>query len=386
MPARRRGPHRTAARALPVPTELPLETVVLDPPVPVTVHVLQDDAQIQHMEGWTRYPSINDADLDQVDKVRREAGLAVEFVALEKVHGSNFAFETDGRGIEYYSRSKRLGKDEKFVGRSTPVGAMSRYHDMVLEAFRILTGSMTAPVGSIVIYGEYFGGWYPHSDVRQDGPGATAPVQKGIVAYAPDHQFFAFDVCVDGTYLDFDDASELLRAAGFPLIATSLVRGSFADCMAFDVEGLRTTLPDLLSLPPLSDFCIAEGVIVKPVRRHEAWSIKRKSVRYLEACPDELRKWASKCAVSKEQAVEELYLCLCRMPRLDAVLSKDPQLLGAASNLVKIQRLFREDVEEDFHQKMTTAKLPIPQDSRLNAVRSEANRRVAEWLLARRAP
>jgi len=317
-----------------------------------------------------------------VSKIRAAVqGKDIEFIAVEKVHGSNFAFETDGRGIQYYSRSRRLDPTEKFVGRTSPGDAMQQYHAAVLETFRLCSSESSGPINNVLIYGEYFGGWYPHADVKLQGPGVGAPVQKGIVAYSPLHHFFAFDLCVDGVTWDFDRSMDLLKRAGFPLVATPLVRGSFEDCMQFDIEKLRSTLPELLGLPLCDDFCIAEGVIVKPVQPEKSWTMKRKSVRYLEGCPGELRKWIARCAESPALALRELYLCLCRRPRLDAVLSKEPQLRQQASrSLLKIQALFWADVEEDLKKKLVASKARVPEIC-LEAVHAEADARVAAWLL-----
>merc|ERR1719203_234301 len=329
-----------------------------------------------------KYPSINDADLVQVDKIHKSVqGTDVEFVAVEKVHGSNFAFEFDGRSIEYFSRNRRLEKEERFVGKTAPGEAMRRYHEAVREAFRLCSESVSGGVDSVVVYGEYFGGWYPNVGLQCKEPGAGAPVQKDVVAYAPAHHFLAFDLAVDGAYMDFDKARDVLTRAGFPLVAAPLTRGSFEECMAFNVESLCTTIPGLLGLPPCEAFSIAEGVIVKPVRHCEKWTVKRKSLRYLEACPDELRKWATKCVESKEQVVEDLYLCLCRQPRLDAVLSKEPQLRAKLpASLPRVQALFREDTEGELEKKLATLRAPLPQIC-LEKVRAEADRRVAAWLL-----
>lgn len=345
-------------------------------PPPVVDESVSTDAS-----RWAKYPSLNDADLVQVRKVQ-QAAVGAEFVATEKVHGSNFAFETDGVGISYFSRNNRLVADARFVGRTAPLDAMGRYHGAVLEAFRICAGG-EGGVRSVVIYGEYFGGWFPHDEVRPEGPGAGAPVQKGVVAYAPGHHFFAFDVCADGDFLDFDDARDLLLRAGFPLVAAPLVRGSFEDCMGFDVESLRTTLPGLLGLPHCEEYSIAEGIVVRPVLHRQSWVIKKKSVRYLEACPDELNKWLSKCVESKAEAFAGLFLSLCRRPRLEAVLSKEPQLrLAGMATLQRVQLLFREDVQNSFDKALQRSKMAPPTGCRLMAAaHTEADRRVEAWLL-----
>merc|ERR1712050_556598 len=107
-----------------------------------------------------------------------------------------------------------------------------------------------------------------------------------------------------------------------------------------------------------TNFSIAEGVIIRPVRRQDKWTVKRKSVRYLEANVPELRKWLNKCVESQEAGFIGLYLSLCQAPRLDSVLSKDPQLRDAGFRaLPKIQTLYRIDVQEAFMQKIRASGL-----------------------------
>jgi len=337
------------------------------------------------MSSWTKYPSINDADLETVAKIQGAvSGRGVEFVALEKVHGSNFAFETDGHSILHFSRNKRLDKDEQFVGRTTVATTMTQYHTAVHKAFMLAVCQKECAPRSVLIYGEYFGGWFPHSEAPACGPGAGNPVQKGVVAYAPDHHFLAFDVCIDGEYLDFDESTALLLAAGFPLVTAPIVRGSFDECMAFDVEGFETTIPTILGLPSCQQYSIAEGLVVRPLRRHAAWTVKRKSVRYLEACPQELRKWVTKCATSKSDGLTGLYLSLCREPRLRSVLSKQPQLRENHSQmaLLTVQQLYREDVEAAWQQRVAAAGVQVPASYSFREARAEADRRVVAWLNA----
>jgi len=335
---------------------------------------------------WERYPSLNDVDLEQVERIRSAVrGTDAEFVALEKVHGSNFAFETDGRAVTYFSRNRSLEVQERFVGTTAPAETMGRYGGPVKQAFHLCStavggGDSPPRPKSVIIYGEYFGGWYPHKDVKQEGPGAGAPVQKGIVAYAPGHHFFAFDVCIDGVYLDYDAARDLLQRAGFPIVATPIVRGTFDDCMRFDVDSFQTTIPSLLGIPPCQGFSTAEGLVIRPVRRREAWTVKRKSVQYLEACPDELRKWLNRCVENKAEAFAGLYLSLCQLPRMEAVLSKEPQLRTAKA-LRRVQELFREDVQEAFEQKLWKIHASGPPSHCCEAARAEADQRVAAWLL-----
>ena len=47
----------------------------------------------------------------------------MECVAFEKVDGSNFAFETEGKSVKYYSRSNAIGHQDNFIGKAKPIDA-----------------------------------------------------------------------------------------------------------------------------------------------------------------------------------------------------------------------------------------------------------------------
>ena len=84
------------------------------------------------VENNYEYDTILEADAENLQKVRRaierdrgrgelaEVRRATErdrltdadWVVLEKVHGSNFSFSTNGKAIEYHSRRKKPLKDE----------------------------------------------------------------------------------------------------------------------------------------------------------------------------------------------------------------------------------------------------------------------------------
>jgi len=269
------------------------------------------------------------------------------------------------------------------VRKTCPVDAMQQYHGAVKELFRLACDDSGEAARSVVVYGEYFGGWYPDPHVQQRGAGAGAPVQEGVVAYAPAHHFYAFDVCIDGTYLDFDVASDLLRKAGFPLVATPVVEGTFEECVAMDVENFKTRIPALLGLKVCKPYDIAEGLVIRPVSRngHDDWFVKKKSLRYLEGNPEELRKWLKICMKEgrKEEAFEGLYLSLCQRPRLDAVLSKDPQLYSIHS-LPFVQKMYCEDVEKDLA--LERKKVGWKESKGCyDAARITAQKRVQQWFL-----
>merc|ERR1719210_1727299 len=228
---------------------------------------------------WSRDTSIENCNNSKALESMILLGDQCKWVASEKVHGANFCFETDGQYVEYASRTGRLGNNADFYdARRT----MPKYHPFVLEAFRLVKQRVPA-LASLLIYGEYFGGYHPALP-REPG---LKKVQGGV-AYSPGHHFYAFDVRLDGeNYMDFDDARALLLAAGFPLVAAPLYRGTLDELLAIDVEVLETTLPSQLGHPPAERFRIAEGIVIRPAREvcfgHHRAILKKKAQTFWEA-------------------------------------------------------------------------------------------------------
>eukprot|EP00928_Gymnodinium_smaydae_P067145 TRINITY_DN5008_c0_g1_i1.p1 TRINITY_DN5008_c0_g1~~TRINITY_DN5008_c0_g1_i1.p1 ORF type:complete len:390 (+),score=61.52 TRINITY_DN5008_c0_g1_i1:29-1198(+) len=301
---------------------------------------------------WKRYASIEQHSnakevLNMRAAVAARLGSDCEWVASEKVHGANFCFETDGHRINYASRTSVLGDNADFFNaRET----MPKYHAFVLSAFR-LAQERFPTIRKLLIYGEYFGGYYPGHPVV---PGRKK-VQAGV-AYSPDHHFYAFDVCIDAVqYLDFDEARNLLLAAGFSLVAAPLFRGSLDELLAINVETLVTTLPAQLGHPPLDKFQIAEGIVIRPKKEVQFGNsraiLKKKSQAFWEATnqPSMAAK-AAHASAKGAFAGSELFdsvRCLITENRLRAVISKDPALLDE-SNLQKLSGLFAKDLWEEL--------------------------------------
>jgi Rnl2 family RNA ligase len=198
------------------------------------------------------------------DEAAYRALARVPWIVTEKIHGANFCLVTDGAVLRCAKRKAYLDPDEDFFGHRA---VLDRNAGAILDLGAQVRKDHPG-VAWVFVYGELFGGAYPHPDVPPDP--SVQPVQTGV-HYAPTIELCAFDLGVlrDGygetrRYIDYDEAAERLRAAGL-LHAEPLFRGSYEEAIAYPL-GFESTIPAALGLPPLPPGNKAEGVVVKPVR------------------------------------------------------------------------------------------------------------------------
>lgn len=176
------------------------------------------------------------------------------WVATEKIHGANLGVATDGASVRIGKRKAFLADDEPFFGWQllrAELGQAAR------AIHRALGG------GDVWLYGELFGGAYPHPDVAAFR-GLDA-VQTGIW-YAPDIRFALFDVVHRDTFLAHAEVEALAADHGL-FVVPLLARGPRAALETLPVR-FPSRVARLLGLPPLEGN-VAEGFVLKPdVRAH----------------------------------------------------------------------------------------------------------------------
>ncbi|MEM7725777.1 MAG: RNA ligase family protein [Cyanobacteria bacterium P01_A01_bin.45] len=193
------------------------------------------------------------------------------WVVTEKIHGANFCFVTDGEIIRCANRKKFLEPQESFFNYQV---LLEKLKNNLKAAFLITQKKFTQErlpqISHLFIYGELFGGSYPHPDVKPDK--TVQPIQTGIY-YSPSIEFCAFDIAVTSnensnnfsrTYLDYHQAIEILQAANI-FYAKPLLISSFTDANNFPIE-FTSTIPQQLNLPPLPEENQAEGIVIKPLK------------------------------------------------------------------------------------------------------------------------
>jgi len=201
------------------------------------------------------------------------------WVALEKIHGAHLVIDVDARSVRFGKRKGWLGEDEPFFGWQLIRGALRK---AAREAFARLDADR------LVLYGELFGGGYPHPDVPDGG---LAPVQTGVW-YAPDLRWAIFDARVDDEFLSWSECAALASDAGL-VMPPRIARGKKSEIDALS-ERFPSRVATSLGLPSLGDGNLAEGLVVKPDVRMTPGTYtgsKRKISEMRENRFDESQPW-----------------------------------------------------------------------------------------------
>jgi len=286
---------------------------------------------------------------DYLDQVREQVPADMQWVVQEKVHGTNTSFLCDGNDVKFAKRTSILGDDEKFYDYQE---ILEEYRDKVLSLYGRVC-SQHKDVASISVFGELFGGAYPHPDVQRIG--RLTLIQKGVF-YTPSHEFYGFDIYAftndGGYYLSVDEANALFEAEGF-FYARSLFTGSLDECLKHPNQ-FQSKIAEWLGLPAIDDN-ICEGIVIRPVtpyylRTGSRALIKSKNEKFAEKKSVKRRNKQLEQQVEYSKELTEL-LCLVdsfvNENRLANVVSHIGEVHMPA-DLGKLIKDMSYDVVEDF--------------------------------------
>lgn len=180
----------------------------------------------------------------------------LDYIVQEKVHGTNICFITDGQSIVCARRNEIIMENETFYNVHI---VMEKYKNQILALYQDIANQYLTK--TISIYGELFGGGYPHPDIPIDHKSQL--VQRGIY-YAPSNDFYAFDILINGeSYLNTEMVNQLFEKHKF-LYAKTLFKGNLSDCLSYP-NAFKTTIPQEFNLPELEGN-ICEGVVIRPIK------------------------------------------------------------------------------------------------------------------------
>lgn len=323
------------------------------------------------MTTFKKYNSIENSYrqkfLNYIVEQGHEAG---EWTVSEKVHGANLSLVVGEHGMKVAKKTEFIKSDENFHN-----------YEMIVEKYEEKAKALTdyikatnSDVEQVTIYGEIFGGNYPHPDVVNSND--YSAVQKEV-HYSPEIGFYAFDIMLNAeTYLSVDEANELFEMFDF-FYAKTLFRGTLQECLDFEKEYV-TTIPTMLGLPTIEGN-IGEGNVIKPVKPKFLYSggrvvVKNKTAKFSEKKNKATRvKTAIKLTDEAERLLGEMS-CLVTENRLRNVLShhgevgqKDFGLIMGKLNKDVIED-FMKDFKEEFIELSKTERQLITKDvARQNA-------------------
>eukprot|EP01119_Soliformovum_irregulare_P006110 TRINITY_DN17880_c0_g1_i1.p1 TRINITY_DN17880_c0_g1~~TRINITY_DN17880_c0_g1_i1.p1 ORF type:complete len:349 (-),score=75.66 TRINITY_DN17880_c0_g1_i1:42-1088(-) len=298
---------------------------------------------------FKEYHSINP--LKSAGKLVKQFPPDSRWVVLEKVHGSNFSFLCDGQQMKYARRTDMLDPAETFFGWQE----IQKYNSSIMDMFRTVQDKHPQ-VKKITVFGELFGGIYPHPDVKDLG---KQPLQRGVY-YTPTVEFYAFDVLAfpetDAPFwLDYDEVLSLFQKHNL-FHAQPLMEGTLEECFKFNIQA-NSTIPNLLGLPPLAKNQM-EGVIIKAIDgqlrlkgKTNRAIFKFKNANFEEVNPPANLTIHETIRDEKVRAVEQTYNEIERYLTENRIHTLESKMgLITFDNLNQATVLYQEDALKDFER------------------------------------
>lgn len=283
-----------------------------------------------------------------------EHGLAYgDWCVTEKCHGSNFSFWVTHNSIKMAKRGGWIeGSEKNFYGHKD---VLQTYNKNLCVLFHLISEFYNATPESVnfALFGEIFGGLYPHSDVPKNN--SATRVQKGVY-YSPDNDFYAFDLKVNGSFVNYKLFEEFMEASGF-FYAKPLFVGDMKSCVAYPNE-FQTKIPEWLELPAIENN-ICEGVVIKPLDarffpNHSRVILKNKNERFAEVSHGKAKEKKLHDSIEiiqlteEEKVFAETAVSYINENRLRNVLSKIGDITD--KDFGKLLGLFTQDVLKDWRK------------------------------------
>ncbi len=296
-----------------------------------------------------------------------------EWVVTEKIHGANFCILANDEQSHFAKRKAILPEEENFFGyhnlRTTLAEQANLLFNEVLQVYQDTI--------AVAIYGELFGGAYPHPEVA---PVAQVQAIQTGVFYSPNIHFWVFDLLritdTSAYYLGFDELVTFCDQVQMPMIP-ALFRGTYQEAQNHPIK-FTSTISGSLLLPELENNW-AEGVVIKPAEpilldTAKGWMrpvIKKKTALFSEDRRyHEAQKWAGETgATTLLGEVMASAQALVNENRLHNVCSKIGQVdFQDASQRATVQLALETDVWESFWEHLGESyfKLGVEEQQQVN--------------------
>lgn len=281
---------------------------------------------------------------------------SAQWVATEKIHGAQFVVGVNEREVKYGKRKAWLQDDEPFFGWQIVRNLLDTSARKLFSTF--------SGISALYLYGELFGGGYPHDDVKNST--LLAPVQTGIW-YSPDIRYAVFDMLIvrdeNPIFLSFSDVESLVATTQL-LTVPVLGYGAYDTLKMLPVR-YDSKVHAQLGLPGIKNN-YAEGFVLKPaceMAGHNRPVVKHKIPEFSENRFGESQPFNSQSMPSVEELSEMTSMMINRM-RIESARSKVGEQHDAIVEESVLDVLV--DLESIFPLKMSL--LPEHEEQQLVAI------------------
>ena len=220
------------------------------------------------------------------------------FIALEKIHGTNFSFISDGETVTSAKRGSSLGTTGTFMNSGYIV---QLYKDDIAKLYPKLEEKYPY-MKSFQLYGELFGGKYNGETEK-----GSKSIQKGV-NYCPHNDFMAYDLRItvdtkamkemgkeghidnegnikNNFFLSFSEIEEAFQSLSLKIkLVPFLAKGTFDEMVGLNPI-FETHVSNVYGLEKLPNN-FAEGYVIKAEDEHSnpRTIFKYKNPAFLEVC------------------------------------------------------------------------------------------------------
>ena len=305
----------------------------------------------------------------------------LEWIATEKIDGSNFSVYSNGTETRFAKRTGFLNHDDWFFNYQL----ISL--DLSLKAKKLydLIHQKENNIKFIVIYGELCGGFYPKDVENWKGPVPNRINAKGVVIipleeravqegvyYSDKIRHIVFDIAVINNedkikYLEYDEMVKKCEEVGLPYTPI-LSKGSLQKLLDYSLE-FNSTIPALFGLKCL-EHNKAEGIVIRP----SIWKGNGEDRPMLKRKNKSFTQFSGEFDIKLIRKNPILFAnCMINLNRLYGVISK----VGARDNKENIINEFVEDVWNSIYEFGVNI---IDYDKVDNYIKDEVAKMVDEYL------
>lgn len=200
---------------------------------------------------FDKYRSVHNVALSNIVECAKMQGFgAYSWVAINKIHGSNFSLMADSEKVLACSKNQII-----------PEGDSHFKHELMMPFLTRIIKEMQSYFGkNIQVYFEMFGGSYPHEMIPVDK--RFSRVARGIF-YLPQIDVRVIDIQVDKRYLDYDEMVEIAERHRLK-VAECLGRGSLDQMLELSPEFEDPTYKEY-HLPKIEGN-MSEGLVLRPTK------------------------------------------------------------------------------------------------------------------------